>query len=875
MKKQAIFAIFTIFLFIVSCHKFPEIEKNVNEAIEIGLTTVDYVTYHDAQVKTVVTDLADFVVTEHGHCWATSQNPTTDDFKTTKGALTEIGEVVSVMANLSPNTTYYVRAYVSTADGTAYGTQILIKTAETGTPIVITSDITNVTLNSASGGGNVTQNGGASVTQRGIVWSQDPGVNLESNLGRTTNGTGLGEFTSQITNLTQGNTYYVRAYASNVNGTSYGEIKQFETVPIASPIVYTGVISNITKNSAEIEAEVMSEGNGNVTTRGVCWNTTGNPTLANSLGHTNDGSGAGHYTSNIENLDPGTIYFVVAYASNENSTGYGEVKQFSTQTLTTPEVTTAVISNITTSSAQVGGNVSGDGNGTVIERGICWNTTGNPSLQNNLGFTANGSGLGQFTGDMTGLNDGTTYYVVAYATNEVGTAYGLVKSFNTIAITAPTVTTSQTTYVGSTSATAGGNVTDDGNTAVTQRGTVWDLTNNPTLDNNAGFTNDGTGTGSFVSNITDLNELTTYYYRAYAVNDKGIGYGEVKQLQTIEVFLATIQTADATHLTSNLASSGGTILDDGNGIFTAVGVCWNTSGNPTLENNIGFSTDGIEAGSFTSQIKDLDEETTYYVAAYATNQKGTAYGTVKNFTTTKFLEMVSIPGGSMQMGSNDGLADQQPIHAVTVSSFQMSKFEVTNSEYSIYLNNIGASSDGSFLGTEYIDMDDPNCDIVYVNNEFIPKDSKGDYPVVQVSFYGAKGFAEWAGGRLPTEAEWEFAARGGNSSTGNIYSGSNTVGIVAWHNGNTLSTKPIGQKAANELGLYDMSGNVMEWCNDWYYFYYYAESPATNPLGPASGSNRVVRGGSWQVNFEYAKVAHRHRSHLDATSSDLGFRIVK
>ncbi len=875
MKKQALPIISILLLFIVSCQKFPDAKDNVNAKVIMGQTTIDYLTYHDAQVKTIISDLANTVVTEHGHCWAVTQNPTIDNLKTTKGALTQVGDVISVLTDLSPNTNYYVRAYLTTVDGTSYNSPITLRTDPAGNPIVITNEISNITLNSAVGGGNVTLDGGSSVTQRGIVWSQDPGVNLETNLGRTSNGTGLGEFTSEMTNLTQGYTYYVRAYASNASGTSYGELKQFATVPIAPPIVYTGVISNITKNSAEIEAEVISEGNGNAIARGVCWNTNGNPTLENSLGHTTDGTGAGHFTSNITNLTVGTTYFIVAYGTNENATGYGEIKQFTTLSLTNPVVRTTNITNITTNSAQVGGIVDGEGNGTVTQRGICWNTAGSPSLQNNLGFTTNGSGTGTFIGDMTGLNDGTNYFVVAYATNELGTSYGLVKSFSTVAITAPIVTTTQASSISSNTAVSGGNVIDDGSLTVTQRGVCWGLTNNPTLDDNIGFSNDGTGTGSFVSNLINLNELTSYYYRAYAVNDKGIGYGEVMQFQTIQVHLATITTLEPTHLTSYLATSGGTIIDDGNGIFSAVGVVWSAGANPTLENNLGFTTDAVDAGLFTSQILGLDEESIYYVAAYATNQKGTAYGTVKQFATTKFLEMINITGGSMLMGSNDGLADQQPIHSVSVGGFQMSKYEVTNSEYCMYLNDAGVNSDGSFIGVEFIDMNDPECEIIYLDGKFIPKDTKGDHPVVQVSFYGAEAFANWAGGRLPTEAEWEFAARGGNSSAGTTYSGSNTPGIVAWYNVNTISSKPVGSKTPNELGLYDMSGNVMEWCNDWYYFYYYAASPSNNPQGPASGSNRVVRGGSWFVNADYSKVAHRHRSNLDATSSDLGFRIVK
>ncbi len=125
-----------------------------------------------------------------------------------------------------------------------------------------------------------------------------------------------------------------------------------------------------------------NNGNGFVTSRGVCWNNTGNPTLINSIGHTEDGSGFGTFTSNIAGLEDGVTYYVVAYATNENETGYGEVKGFSTLLLTLPSVTTSAITDITTNSAISGGNVTNSGNSIVTVRGVCWNTTENPTLQN-------------------------------------------------------------------------------------------------------------------------------------------------------------------------------------------------------------------------------------------------------------------------------------------------------------------------------------------------------------------------------------------------------------------------------------------------------------------------------------------------------------
>ena len=129
--------------------------------------------------------------------------------------------------------------------------------------------------------------------------------------------------------------------------------------------------------------------------------------------------------------------------------------------------------------------------------------------------------------------------------------------------------------------------------------------------------------------------------------------------------------------------------------------------------------------------------------------------------------------------------------------------------------------------------------------------------------------------RLPTEAEWEFAARGGNVGKDNnhTYSGSNNINDVAWYwgNNNPNGTKPVGTKQPNELGIYDMTGNVLEWCGDWYGDY--TATPKTNPTGPATGSVRVFRGGCWHFDASYCRVSYRDNSHY-GRNYRLGFRLV-
>ncbi len=238
------------------------------------------------------------------------------------------------------------------------------------------------------------------------------------------------------------------------------------------------------------------------------------------------------------------------------------------------------------------------------------------------------------------------------------------------------------------------------------------------------------------------------------------------------------------------------------------------------------------------------------------------------------LEWVNVSGGTFQMGSNSGDNDEQPIHTVTLSSYEITKYEVTNGQYCEFLNDIGCNSNGSYNGTEYINMDNSYCQINYGAGQFIPESGKSDFPVIHVNWYGSDAFAQWAGGRLPTEAEWEFAARGGNNSNGYTYSGSNAIGYVAWYDGNSGGyTHQVGAKESNELGIYDMSGNVWELCNDWYS--YYSNSPQNNPQGPTSGTYHLLRGGSWYYYAYNCRITKRAGIVPSGTGGKLGFRIAR
>ena len=365
-------------------------------------------------------------VTARGVCWSASQEPTIEGEHTTDGAGT--GEYQSNLSGLTANTTYYVRAYATNSEGTAYGEEISFTTLEEHIvvePTVVTVSVSEVTETTAVTGGNVTSDGGGEVSARGVCWSTSQEPTVEGS--HTTDGTGVGEFVSNLTDLTDNTTYYVRAYATNEQGTSYGEQMSFTTVKhIDLPEVATVEPAEITSTSAVTGGNVISDGGAEVTAKGVCWNTSQNPTISDSF--STDGIGLGEYISIINGLAINTTYYVRAYATNAAGTAYGE--EFSFTTLCDlPTVITTAITNVEITTAKGGGNVTADGGAEVTARGLCWATHLEPTIEDS--FLVEGAGLGEFTCDITGLNENTRYYVRAYATNSVGTAYGNVTTLKT------------------------------------------------------------------------------------------------------------------------------------------------------------------------------------------------------------------------------------------------------------------------------------------------------------------------------------------------------------------------------------------------------------------------------------------------------------
>ncbi len=247
-----------------------------------------------------------------------------------------------------------------------------------------------------------------------------------------------------------------------------------------------------------------------------------------------------------------------------------------------------------------------------------------------------------------------------------------------------------------------------------------------------------------------------------------------------------------------------------------------------------------------------------------------------------YENMELIPAGEFRMGSNEH-DREKPIHSVYVDAFYMDKYEVTNAEYAEFLNAKGKHTDA---GQTWLAVGHEQARIEYVNRAYRAKAGYENHPVVMVSWYGAMAYAEWKGKRLPTEAEWEKAARGGLS--GLKYPWGNGIDSTrANYNDHVKDTTAVGKYTANGYGLFDMSGNVWEWCLDEYNAGFYAVSPSQNPVSGANSikwildnytgvnTTRVLRGGSWYHNAPHARVAYRNHNPPTRTYNFYGFRCAR
>ncbi|WP_299053803.1 hypothetical protein [uncultured Polaribacter sp.] len=360
-------------------------------------------------------------ITNRGVCWSKSPNPTISDSSIESG--TGLGSFSMSFSSLDSDTIYFVRSYATNSFGTNYGNQIQFRTLSYTLPILSTLSPNGLTTTSVNSGGNITDDGGAAITSRGVCWSTTTNPTILNN--KTEDGSGSGLFNSFIDELLTNNTYYIRAYATNSVGTSYGNQKTIvnnAVLPPNSTIPTVGTSSSnnmLTPTTASSGGYVSQNGGSDLVAKGVCWSLSENPTVNDS--HTNEGSGLGFFTSTLTELSGcGVVFYVRAYATNENGTGYGAQYTISTGLL--PSISTNSASVITENSFTSGGTIISDGGCPITAKGICWSVSPNPTIENDV--TNEGNGIDSFNSSTTNLLSNLTYYIRAYVTNGIGTTYG-------------------------------------------------------------------------------------------------------------------------------------------------------------------------------------------------------------------------------------------------------------------------------------------------------------------------------------------------------------------------------------------------------------------------------------------------------------------
>jgi len=474
----------------------------------------------EAQSGGNITSSGGSSITRRGVCWNTTPNPVIDNNPNKTEQTGGIGEYLSLMINLSPNTLYYVRAYATNSAGTGYGDQVTFTTGKIiVTPTVTTTrPITGITQTTATSGGNVTSDGGASVTARGVCWSttHDPTINNS----KTSDGSGIGSFPSNLTGLTAGTNYYVRAYATNSVGTAYGE-----EVPFISSEATTGTFTDSRDSKTYSWVKIGTQ----------TW-------MSQNLAY-------------LPAVSPSAIasqtamhYYVYGYDGTSVTTAKAQANYSTYGALYNwPAALTACPS---------GWHLPSDAEWTILtnylgvtaggkmkEAGTTHWRIPNTGATNESGFTAlpgggrsDGCGfcllgyMAYFWSSSNGGFSNVLYRGLSYdhdgvVSSDIDRSYGFfVRCLQGAGVMPPSVTTSPITEITQTTAKGGGNVISDGGASVTARGVCWSTSHDPTIAN--GKTSDGTGTGSFTSNLTGLTAGTNYYVRAYATNSVGTAYGE-------------------------------------------------------------------------------------------------------------------------------------------------------------------------------------------------------------------------------------------------------------------------------------------------------------------------------------------------------------
>ena len=501
-------------------------------------------------------------------------------------------------------------------------------------PTVTMHNVSNITYNTALFKGGIVSIGSQKVTKHGFCWDtkEQPEVGSGSSCNMGDCATAK-DFEYSVSQLKSGTKYYVRAYAENAEGISYSGQQTFVTEEEPQkPEVETGTASNIKISQATMSGNILKVGNdAGITQYGHVWHTSANPTTANNKTEHGVTYSVGPFTSTLTDLKPHTTYHVRAYATNAIGTAYGSDVTFTTE-YDVVSMTTISVTNITHNQATTGGSISDLGGHAITERGVCWSTSVNPTTSDSK--QASTETASRYSVRVSGLTEQTNYHVRAYVITQNGdTYYGNDITFRTtheikLAQSSKTTVSSITTS----SATFRSSITSDGDGNISDCGFVYGKTSGPTVGNASKVSCGKMQSGAFSKNVTGLSDNATYYVRSFVINEAGTSYGEETNFATLEIVKPTVSDVTVGRVTYKSVSLSAKVTSVGNGTLSDAGFVYSTSRNPTMSNH---KASCGKTSDLSIKVSTLTPETTYYVRAYATNEKGTTLGAEATFTTSK------------------------------------------------------------------------------------------------------------------------------------------------------------------------------------------------------------------------------------------------
>ena len=573
---------------------------------------------------TIVSE-GDLPYTERGFVYATVHNPTIEDAKVVASG-SGLGEFTMQATELVEGKLYYIRAYIKNKKGIVYGEEVSLDFTAT-MPVVKTNDDVskNIAEGTATFSGTIVSEGDLPYTERGFVYATTHNPTIDD-IKVTALGTGLGDFTSQATGLIEGKTFYVRAFVTNSKGTVYGDEVSLDFTAIMPTIKTNGVVSkNIAKGTASFSGTIVTEGDLPYTERGFVYSTAHNPTKEDTKSLAS-GTGEGDFSSEVNDLAEGKIYYVRAFVTNIKGTVYGEEVSLDF-TAIMPEVkTNAVVSkNIAEGTASLSGTIVTEGDLPYTERGFVYSTAHNPTI-NDSKVISIGSGVGDFISIATELQEGKVYYIRSFVTNFKETIYGEEISLDFTAKN-PIVKTNLVLNknIAEGTATFSGTIESEGDLPYTERGFVYSTAHNPSIYDTKVLAQ-GSGLGEFTVSVKNLLEGQTFYVRSFVSNKKGTFYGDEVILDFIAV-MPMIKTNGviSKDIGGRTASFSGTIISIGDLPYIEYGFVYSVSHNPTISDKKVVAS-GSGLGDFTANASEIIEGSIYYVRAYLTNKKGTVYG---------------------------------------------------------------------------------------------------------------------------------------------------------------------------------------------------------------------------------------------------------